>query len=71
VTQVYWSGPGPTAPSVPAGEGGESPAPADPITVQFERWTLTGQPLRQIDVRSLPPETMAYRAASERENAHC
>ena len=71
VTQVHWSGPVFPAPTVTYPNGGESAAPGDSVTVQYERWALTGQPLRQLRVSSLPSKTMSYRAATSLENAHC
>jgi len=71
VTQVFWSGPTPTAPTVTYPNGGESAAPGDSMTVQYERWALTGQPLHQVGVNSLPSKTMSYRVATSLENAHC
>jgi hypothetical protein len=71
LTQVFWSGPGPTAPTVTDRGGGESPAPGDHVVVRFERWTLEGQPLRQLKIRPLPPKLTTYAAATAMENAHC
>lgn len=52
-------------------DGGETPAPADSVTVSYERWTLTGQPLRQLAFRILPPTKTSYKKAQALENAHC
>ncbi|MGD0219908.1 MAG: hypothetical protein ABSC73_05545 [Acidimicrobiales bacterium] len=52
-------------------DGGETPAPTDSVTVSYERWTLTGQPLRQLAFRSLPPTKTSYKKAQALENAHC
>jgi len=71
VTQVHWSGPVFPAPTVTYPKGGESPAPGDSVTVQYERWALTGQPLHQVSVSPLPSRTMSYKAATSLENAHC
>jgi hypothetical protein len=37
VTQVFWSGPVGPAPTVTYPNGGDSPAPGDSVTVQYER----------------------------------
>jgi hypothetical protein len=71
VTQVFWSGPVGPAPTVTYPNGGDSPAPGDSVTVQYERWALTGQPLHQVNVSSLPSKTTTYGAATSLENAHC
>jgi hypothetical protein len=71
LTQVLWNGPGGNAPMVRAKGGGETPAATDKVTVSYERWTFTGQPLRQRSVKVLPAKVMTYRAAAALENAHC
>lgn len=70
VTQVEWSGPGPSAPTTSV-SGGESAAPNDQVTVDFQRWVLAGQPLRQVRIHPLPSRSATYVAATAMENVHC
>jgi hypothetical protein len=71
ITQIFWNGPGGNAPMVRVKGGGQTPAPTDNVTVNYERWTFTGQPLRQRSVKVLPATVMTYRAARALDNAHC
>jgi hypothetical protein len=71
ITQVWWSGPSASAPVVRHKDGGQTPAATDAVTATYERWTFTGQPLRQRSVAILPPQVVTYRAANALENAHC
>lgn len=74
ITQADWSGPGPGARSVTVTTAfgkGTSPAPTDPVTVKYARWTLEGQPLREVRFNALPSKTLTYAAAERLENVHC
>jgi hypothetical protein len=71
VTQVFWSGPPGSAPTVPVAGGGETPAPQDRVAVQYERWRFGGEPLAQISVQFLPSRTITYAAANALDGAHC
>jgi hypothetical protein len=52
-------------------DSGITPAPTDSVTVSYERWTLTGQPLHQFGFRLLPSTTTSYKKAQGLESAHC
>jgi len=71
VTQIFWSGPDSTEPTVSDVGGGESEAPSDLVTVDYERWLLSGQPLRQISVTAPPSSVVTYKTANVMENSHC
>lgn len=51
--------------------GGVTPAPSDRVTIYYDRWTLGGQPLHQLEVRTLSDGSTTYVKAQHLENAHC
>jgi hypothetical protein len=69
ITQVRWNIEVPFK-LVPF-DGGQTPAPTDPVTVSYEQWKLAGQPLHQVGRHSLPATKTTYRKAQALENAHC
>ena len=69
LTQVNWEIDAPIR-WVPY-RGGETPAPSDRVTIYYDRWTLGGQPLHQLEVRTLSDGSTTHVKAQHLENAHC